>query len=114
MNGGTVVGGTKQPNDYNPYVEDKTRKTILENAAKMYPPIITNGRPPNDGGFQVISDIVGRRPGRNGGPRVEVEVTGGKTIVHAYGMGGSGIEMSWGVAAEVVRLVEEQKEKQIV
>lgn len=108
-----MVGGTKQPNDYNPFVDEKTRETILEKAAKMYPPIITNGRPPNDGGFHVISDIVGRRPSRNGGPRVEAEVKDGKTIVHAYGFGGSGIEMSWGVAAEVVRLVKDHKEKRI-
>ena len=104
-----MVGGTKQPNDYNPYVDEKTRETILEKAAKMYPPIITNGLPPNGGGFQVISDIVGRRPSRNGGPRVEAEVLDGKTIIHAYGLGGSGIEMSWGVAVEAVRLVEEHK-----
>jgi len=106
-----VVGGTKQPNDYNPYVDKKTRETILEKAAQMYPPIITNGLPPNKGGFQVISDIVGRRPTRNGGPRIEAEVLDGKTIVHAYGLGGSGVEMSWGVAAEAVRLVEEHNEK---
>jgi glycine/D-amino acid oxidase-like deaminating enzyme len=111
LKGGTVVGGTKQPHDYNPYVDEKARETMLANAAEMYPPIITNGLPPNQGGFQVIGDIVGRRPSRNGGPRVEAEVKDGKTVVHAYGLGGSGIEMSWGVAAEVVRLVEEHREK---
>ena len=73
----------------------------------MEPSIITNGLPPNEGGFEIIADIVGRRPTRRGGPRVELEGLGDKKIVHAYGLGGRGYETSWGVAAEVLRLVEE-------
>jgi hypothetical protein len=107
LNGGTIVGGTKEPNDYNPYVDPKSREEFLERAAQMYPPIITNGLPPNEGGFNVISDIVGRRPSRTGGPRVAAEVSGDKVFVHAYGLGGRGYETSWGVAAEVLRLVKE-------
>jgi len=37
---------------------------------------------------------------------VVAEDIGNKTIVHAYGIGGSGFETSWVIAAEVLRLVE--------
>ena len=48
--------------DWNPYPEIATRQKLLARAAEMYPPIISNGLPPNPRGFKVISDIVGRRP----------------------------------------------------
>lgn len=46
---------------------------------------------------------MGRRPAREGGLRLEVEgVADGKTVVHAYGAGGRGFELSVGVAEDVV------------
>jgi glycine/D-amino acid oxidase-like deaminating enzyme len=106
LNGGTVIGGTKQPNDWNAEVDESTREGILDRASELYPPIITNNLPPNEGGFTVISDIVGRRPTRHGGPRIEKEELGDKTVIHAYGLGGRGFETSWGVAEEVLKLVK--------
>lgn len=67
--------------------------------------------PPNDGGFHVLFDIVGRRHTRHGGPRVMAEDVGNKTDVHAYGIGGSGFEASWGIVGEVLRLVEKNRPK---
>lgn len=56
----------------------------------------------------MIRDIVGRRPAREGGMRIEVEkVADGKTVVHAYGAGGRGFELSVGVAEDVVNLAFE-------
>lgn len=106
LNGGTIIGGTKQENDWNPHVDIPTRELILQRAARVYPPLITNGLPPNAGGFKVISDIVGRRPTRNGGPRIERETLGEKTIIHAYGLGEFGYKLSWGAAKEVLKLVK--------
>lgn len=63
----------------------------------------------DDGGFEVLSTQVGFRPGRKGGPRVEIEVGGkveGVWVVHAYGHGGAGYQNSVGSAEKVVRLVE--------
>lgn len=63
------------------------------------------------GSVRVLKDIVGRRPTRHGGARIDredVSVDDGKkkkTIVHAYGLGGRGFEMSWGVAEMVAGLV---------
>ena len=70
LNGGTIIGGSKEPHDWNPYVDTSTRENILLRAAKMYPPIITNERPPNSGGFEILANIVGRRPSRRGGVRI--------------------------------------------
>lgn len=59
-----------------------------------------------DGELKVLRDIVGRRPMRRGGMRLEREdVEGAGTVVHAYGMGGRGYEVSWGVAEAVFELM---------
>ena len=54
--------------------------------------------------FRVIRDVVGRRPTREGGLRLESEPFGPNKIIHAYGLGGRGYECSWGVAKAVVEL----------
>src|SRR5579859_3095736 len=107
LNGGSVIGGSKEPNDWNPDPVMSTRNEILRRAAKMYPPIIRNGRPPTEGGFEILGDVVGRRPTRRGGVRIEREDCEDKVIIHAYGIGGRGYETSWGVAEEVLQLVKD-------
>ncbi|TGJ87828.1 hypothetical protein E0Z10_g932 [Xylaria hypoxylon] len=99
--GGTIIGGTKIPNYWNPNPSIQLREELLSNFAATYPDILGP-----DGKFTVIRDIVGRRPTRKGGMRLEKEVTqGNKCIIHAYGLGGRGYELSWGVADKVGKLV---------
>lgn len=99
--GGTVIGGTKEPNDWNNKPTPGLREKLLETFAATYPPILGK-----EGKFRVISDVVGRRPTRKGGMRLEKELTkDGKCIIHAYGLGGRGYELSWGVAEGVADLV---------
>ncbi|QVM11015.1 hypothetical protein D8B26_005666 [Coccidioides posadasii str. Silveira] len=107
LEGGTIVGGTKQPNDWSSVPTASIRETLLEKAAKLYPAILNA-----QGKFDVIRDIVGRRPAREGGLRLEVETlpktaSPKRTVVHAYGAGGRGYELSWGIAEEVVRMVKD-------
>jgi D-amino-acid oxidase len=103
LDGGTVIGGTKQPHDWDPNPSPETRATLLANASKWFP-----FTPESGGKFDVIRDIVGRRPAREGGMRIEVEKLGnGKQIVHAYGAGGRGFELSWGVAEDTAALMLE-------
>ncbi|EDN06657.1 predicted protein [Histoplasma mississippiense (nom. inval.)] len=103
LNGGTIVGGTKQPNDWSPVPSLAVREQLLKNAAKLYPSILNK-----QGQFDVIRDIVGLRPARQGGMRLELETLpgGNRKIAHAYGLAGRGVELSWGVAEEVLRLVQ--------
>lgn len=104
LQGGTIIGGTKEPNDWADYPRPETRAHLLDKAAKLYPPILNS-----EGAFDVIRDIVGRRPARIGGLRLESEnMKGplrGKKIVDAYGAEGGGYALSWGVAQEVEKMV---------
>ena len=43
------------------------------------------------------------RPFRADGPRLDVEQSGHKTVVHNYGHGGSGWALSWGSGAVALR-----------
>ncbi|KLU88034.1 hypothetical protein MAPG_07021 [Magnaporthiopsis poae ATCC 64411] len=115
FDGGTVIGGTKQPDDWDPEPSAAVRE--LRSSAKQwlrrrihrpYPSILAGG----NGRFEPMADIVGRRPTRRGGMRLELETLPGKGerdgvrhVVHAYGLGGRGYELSWGVAGRVVELV---------
>lgn len=47
---------------------------------------------------RVIRTVVGLRPFRHSGFRVEAERVGEKTVVHNYGHGGGGITLSWGTS----------------
>ncbi|HSL72793.1 MAG TPA: FAD-dependent oxidoreductase [Longimicrobiales bacterium] len=51
----------------------------------------------------VIRVVIGHRPFRPSGFRVESEHFDGKTVVHNYGHGGGGISLSWGSSALAVR-----------
>ncbi|KAJ5371008.1 uncharacterized protein N7496_007100 [Penicillium cataractarum] len=103
LDGGTVIGGTKQPHDWDPNPSPEIRTQLLTNASKWFP-----FTPESGGQFDVIRDIVGRRPAREGGMRIEVEQVGdGKNIVHAYGAGGRGFELSRGVAEDATALMLE-------
>lgn len=53
---------------------------------------------------RVIRTVVGLRPYRPSGFRVEAERLDGTTVVHNYGHGGGGITLSWGTAKLAVDL----------
>ncbi|KAJ6439784.1 FAD dependent oxidoreductase superfamily [Purpureocillium lavendulum] len=116
FNGGTIVGGTKEPGDWRSEADVPTRKRLLSAGLTLEP--YAHDGPPRSAAetaadCKVIADVVGRRPTREGGMRLEVEerswVRFGKDptrgqVVHAYGAGGRGYEISWGVASEVADL----------
>jgi hypothetical protein len=103
--GGTVIGGTKELGNWAVEPSVAVREQLLESFVRTYPKILEGSK---TGGLTVLRDIVGRRPTRVGGPRVESEVLPGGAgfVMHAYGLGGRGYELSWGVAEEVVRKVK--------
>ena len=96
--GGTVIGGTKELGNWAVEPSREVREELLRKFAETYPEIL-GGKAE----FTVLRDIVGRRPTRDGGPRVEGEVVpDAGFVMHAYGLGGRGYELSWGVAEAVV------------
>jgi glycine/D-amino acid oxidase-like deaminating enzyme len=56
---------------------------------------------------RVIRTVVGLRPFRASGFRVETEPLGDKLVVHNYGHGGCGVTLSWGTASLATDLVVE-------
>lgn len=107
FSGGTIVGGTKQPGDWSLEPDSKTRDTLLAAVQELEPFARTTSSSKSED-IAVIADVVGRRPTREGGMRIELEqrsVSGREfTVLHAYGAGGRGYEISWGVASEVAKL----------
>ncbi|MDE2025464.1 MAG: FAD-binding oxidoreductase [Patescibacteria group bacterium] len=82
----TVLGGTTVEN-FDPHVEPGVTQTII-NANKRIIPDLKEA--------DIIGTIVGLRPYRRGGVRVEAQEVKGKLIIHNYGHGGGGVTLSWG------------------
>ncbi|MBF18142.1 MAG: FAD-dependent oxidoreductase, partial [Hirschia sp.] len=55
---------------------------------------------------RVTRTIVGLRPFRKPGPRLEAVKVGDKDVVHNYGHGGGGVSLSWGVAEMAATLAK--------
>lgn len=101
--GGTIVGGTKEIGDTETRPRPETRRKLLQQSVQAYPDFIDSVDR-----FEVVKDNVGRRPWRDGGFRIETDlVSPDKSIVHGYGAGGRGYELSWGAAEKIVELVKE-------
>lgn len=92
-----IVGGIEQPGDLTTAVDVNLRQDILRRANEM-----TNGAlDAVDLQRDVIRDVVGFRPGRSSGYRIERV----RDVVHAYGFAGMGYRYSFGAAEEVLELV---------
>lgn len=86
-----VVGGTEVEGEWSRTASPEATDDILDRAARLVPEVR---------GARVLRTRVGLRPVR---PAVRLERVG--DVVHCYGHGGAGITLSWGVADEVVALV---------
>lgn len=95
--GGIILGGVSQASNTNTAVDFSLRPDMLRRVNE----VTGNSFDWVDLDKDVVRDIVGFRPGRTGGPRVERV---GK-VVHAYGVGGLGYLFAFGVAAKVTELV---------
>lgn len=91
--GGGLVAclGCAEPGATSQEVAPEEAAAVLERCAALLPQL--RGAP-------VLSSWAGLRPLRTAGVRLARE----GRVVHNYGHGGSGVVVSWGCAAEVVRL----------
>ena len=71
--------------------------------AKKYLPELVDPKLGNDPEIDVFRHNVGLRPARKNGPRIERE----GSIIHNYGISGAGYQASYGLAGQVIRLVDE-------
>jgi len=93
----TVLGSTKQQNNWNLHPDDNDTKDILENVKALRPAYVD---------VEILQVKVGLRPTR---PTIRLEpqwyMDGKKLVIHNYGHGGSGFTVCWGCAAEVFDLI---------
>lgn len=61
----------------------------------------------------ILGYKVGIRPYRHSGVRLEAEYINQKLMIHNYGYGGSGLTLCWGGAQEVMRILQEEQEKNL-
>ncbi|MDK2594247.1 FAD-dependent oxidoreductase [Pseudoalteromonas obscura] len=62
---------------------------------------------------RVTHSVVGLRPFRPEGYRLEAEQLGNKTVVHNYGHGGGGISLSWGTSIVAAQLASKPLSRDI-
>jgi D-amino-acid oxidase len=86
-----VVGGTDDEGEWSRTPSERVSADILARATRLVPELAQ---------ARVLRTRVGLRPVR---PAVRLERDG--RVVHCYGVGGAGVTLSWGVAAEVRSLV---------
>lgn len=96
-----ILGGTKQPGDDLIVPRESDTQELLARARILFPDLMFP-----DNTFDVVRANVGFRPARTGGSRVELESLPEQElkIVHAYGFGGMGYEVSVGAAQHAIRL----------
>ncbi|KAJ6024742.1 hypothetical protein N7540_005539 [Penicillium herquei] len=104
QDGTTILGGIKQFDNKETGVDDELRDDIFRRIHENLPEAFPSPEPK---AFTVLRDIVGIRPQREGGVRIESEVLDGQKVVHAYGVAGGGYIFSWGLAREVSHLVKQ-------
>ncbi|KAJ9133707.1 Nucleotide-binding domain-containing protein [Pleurostoma richardsiae] len=102
--GTAILGGIKEYGSTAKEVSEATRNDIFRRIHENLPDVFPSADPK---AFQVVRDIVGIRPQRDGGVRIEKEVLNGQRVVHAYGVEAGGYLFSWGLGLEVAELVND-------
>jgi D-amino-acid oxidase len=95
-----VLGGTFEPLESDTTPSAATGQAIIERCTALVPELA---------GARVLTQLVGLRPARHGGARVEIDpigLPGGGSLIHNYGHGGAGVTLCWGCADEVAALCE--------
>ncbi|PMD59022.1 nucleotide-binding domain-containing protein [Hyaloscypha bicolor E] len=106
--GTTIFGGCKQVGNWDPKVDEELNGRMVERIKKWR--LAEELRTGKEGDFEVVSSQVGLRPGRKGGPRVEIEgkeKVDGVWVVHSYGHAGAGYQSSVGCSEKVAKIVNE-------
>jgi D-amino-acid oxidase len=93
-----VLGGTFEPYETDTRPDVAAGRAIIERCTRLVPELAA---------ARVIAQLVGLRPARHGGARVEADpdgLPGGTQLIHNYGHGGAGVTLAWGCADDVAAL----------
>ncbi|RAL00163.1 FAD-dependent oxidoreductase [Aspergillus ibericus CBS 121593] len=122
LGGGTIIGGTKEPNNWSHSISDTATVSILSRAFTLCPELVGDSLDNGSSyGLDIRQVYIARRPMRQGGLRLEREdlafqdtsedglrnVQNSIPVIHCYGAGPSGYKLSWGIAKRVERFVSE-------
>ncbi len=91
-----ILGGTAEEGEWDTEPDPETSAGILRRCTTLEPRLAE---------AEVLEHKAGLRPGR---PEIRLEredIAQGPPRIHNYGHGGSGVTLSWGCAAETLRLV---------
>lgn len=103
--GGMIIGGTKQPGDLCRIPKDEDTRNLLGRASIYFPELMKRNEK-NEKYFDIESVNVGFRPMRKEGLNISVDRHQEVTVVHAYGAGGMGYELSFGVGHAVCGILK--------
>lgn len=106
--GGSIIGGSFVPNDWNESEDKELTKRIIERALKFMPELVDDKGIKNPRELDIVQKNVGLRPFREGGMRIEIDQNR-NWLIHNYGAGGGGYQGSYGFADEVVQLARRAK-----
>ncbi|CAM1500605.1 Fc.00g097670.m01.CDS01 [Cosmosporella sp. VM-42] len=102
--GMAILGGIKDFGSTTREVNQDQKNDILRRIHEGLPQAFPSAEASS---FEVVRDLVGIRPPREGGVRIAREIVDGQNVVHAYGVETGGYVSSWGVGKEVAKLVSE-------
>ena len=100
-----MIGGTYQKNNWDPLPDPNFANRIMQRALKLDPRLVKEGQGVE--GLDIVRHGVGLRPARTDGPRIEKDLVNGVKIVHNYGHGGFGYQVSFSCAEKAASLVNE-------
>ncbi|KAJ5123811.1 D-amino-acid oxidase [Penicillium bovifimosum] len=106
---GIVLGGVKQQGNLSPEVDMEIARDEIARAHRLAPEIVPEHPAPD-----TVSHIIGIRPSRKGGFRLDSERKGSRVILSAYGFGGGGYAFSYGIADALVKMVETAERENVV
>ncbi|KAL4803829.1 hypothetical protein BDV18DRAFT_39808 [Aspergillus unguis] len=106
---GVVLGGVKQRDNLSPHVDKEIAQDEIARAHRLAPEIVPANPPESS-----LSYIVGIRPSREGGFRLDSERIGDRVILSAYGFGGGGYAFSYGIADALVKMVENAEKDHVI
>ncbi|KAK6454982.1 d-amino acid oxidase [Scheffersomyces xylosifermentans] len=106
LNGGIILGGTKQINETFSGVRDDDTRGLLERGQVLYPELMKVDEETQKRYFDIVRVNVGFRPARKDGLNLSVERKADfqnrdNDVLNNYGAGGMGYELAYGSGVEV-------------
>ncbi|KAK6203086.1 uncharacterized protein RJT21DRAFT_119224 [Scheffersomyces amazonensis] len=106
INHEVILGGFYQAGNFDANTYGFETEDILRRTTQLFPKLLEDNETGNTiKDLQILRVVAGARPGREGGVRIEKEVTNTGTIVHNYGASGSGYLCGLGMSSKAVDLV---------